>query len=501
MDDHKGRGVKKVLLIVVLVPLFGVLALVGLTGGDDTPALATQIWATTPSAEAQSDIPPAALTTYRAAAEHYRIDWTTIAGIGKVLCDHGRSTAPGCAAGTITPTGQRGPMLFTGSRWRTGKTDTAPTLDLVGPATATDAEGLATDGNADNVADPTVLADAAWAVARALAANHADTNPTGAVSAVVVAAPTAATAMEWAHRYDGGPALANLAAYQPVGGWALPATSGRISYFGDASECQGMALYQNLGGRASCSMIADPTLKWFIAMRWPAPGSSYGFWRTQRILITNRRTGKMVVTIAGDWGPAAWTGRVVDVSEPVMEALGASTDDMVDIRFVAPTTPAGPVTGAAPATVAPAAGSGTAGLSTIDWDGQPGGATFTIASSIALKTAYMAQAAHQAGLPIGGWGWRSGQRQIELRRQNCGTSQYAIYEMPSGSCSPPTAKPGASKHEQGLAIDFTCNGETLHDGDPCHEWLVRHAARFGFFPFGMDYYGAREPWHWSVNGH
>ena len=50
--------------------------------------------------------------------------------------------------------------------------------------------------------------------------------------------------------------------------------------------------------------------------------------------------------------------------------------------------------------------------------------------------------------------YRDPQRQIELRQQNCGSSHYAIYEAPSSACSPPTARPGSSNHERGLAVDF-----------------------------------------------
>ena len=60
--------------------------------------------------------------------------------------------------------------------------------------------------------------------------------------------------------------------------------------------------------------------------------------------------------------------------------------------------------------------------------------------------------------------------------------------------------PGKSLHEQGLAIDFTCNGNTLRDTDPCHAWLVHNAHRYGYKPYSNDYYGAVEPWHWSTTG-
>lgn len=51
--------------------------------------------------------------------------------------------------------------------------------------------------------------------------------------------------------------------------------------------------------------------------------------------------------------------------------------------------------------------------------------------------------------------FRTREEQVQLRRQNCGTSDYAIYHMPSGLCHPATAIPGTSMHERGLAADLS----------------------------------------------
>lgn len=51
-------------------------------------------------------------------------------------------------------------------------------------------------------------------------------------------------------------------------------------------------------------------------------------------------------------------------------------------------------------------------------------------------------------------GRRSRDQQIALRKAHCGTSKYAIYDAPASSCSPPTARPGSSKHETGEAADL-----------------------------------------------
>ena len=119
----------------------------------------------------------------------------------------------------------------------------------------------------------------------------------------------------------------------------------------------------------------------------------------------------------------------------------------------------------------------------------------TVASSIAGQLASLLSASDSAGLALSGGGYRSSQQQIQTRMNNCGTSSYAIYEMPASSCSPPTAKPGASMHEKGLAIDFTNNGSLISSrSNPAFGWLSANAARFGLFNLPS------EPWHWSTNG-
>ncbi len=49
---------------------------------------------------------------------------------------------------------------------------------------------------------------------------------------------------------------------------------------------------------------------------------------------------------------------------------------------------------------------------------------------------------------------RTQAEQIDLRRKNCGTSDYDIWQKPSGECSPETAIPGRSRHEIGEVVDF-----------------------------------------------
>ncbi len=141
-----------------------------------------------------------------------------------------------------------------------------------------------------------------------------------------------------------------------------------------------------------------------------------------------------------------------------------------------PVSPPGGVTGA---------GTGTGGISLCNAGG------ITVNCQIAGQVRSMIAAAASSGVSLSGGGYRDPARQIALREQNCGSSYYAIYQMPSSQCSPPTARPGSSQHELGLAIDFSnCSSR----GSACYRWLAGNASRFGMYNLPS------EPWHWSVNG-
>jgi septal ring factor EnvC (AmiA/AmiB activator) len=115
-------------------------------------------------------------------------------------------------------------------------------------------------------------------------------------------------------------------------------------------------------------------------------------------------------------------------------------------------------------------------------------------SSIAGNLSNMLGAAQAAGINLGGGGFRDPSDQIRVRRSNCGSSSYSIYQAPASSCSPPTARPGSSQHEQGLAIDFTMGGSALSSGSSAYNWLKANAAQYGFHNL------PGEPWHWSTSG-
>jgi cell wall-associated NlpC family hydrolase len=104
-----------------------------------------------PSTLALSDIPPAYLALYMAAAQTCPgLPWGVLAGIGEVESDHGRSAAPGVHSGANFA-GAEGPMQF-------------------GPATFAQ---YAVDGDHDGTLSPYDPADAIYTAAAMLCANGA----------------------------------------------------------------------------------------------------------------------------------------------------------------------------------------------------------------------------------------------------------------------------------------------------------------------------------------
>jgi hypothetical protein len=130
-------------------------------------------------------------------------------------------------------------------------------------------------------------------------------------------------------------------------------------------------------------------------------------------------------------------------------------------------------------------GTGTGGISLCTVNG------ITVNCVIESQLTAMVNAARADSLNLTGGGYRNPSEQIRLRREHCGSSYYAIYQMSPGACHPPTARPGQSQHEVGLAIDFhNCS----YRSTACYQWLSAHASTYGFYNLPS------EPWHWSTSG-
>lgn len=108
----------------------------------------------------------------------------------------------------------------------------------------------------------------------------------------------------------------------------------------------------------------------------------------------------------------------------------------------------------------------------------------TVNVSIVANLKLLLEAASAAGIKLGGSGFRSYDEQVFLRDKNCNGSV----------CSPPTALPGNSNHENGEAIDFNQTDVSPFSSGSGFTWMKQNAARFGLKNLKS------EPWHWSVTG-
>jgi peptidoglycan hydrolase CwlO-like protein len=197
-------------------------------------------------------------------------------------------------------------------------------------------------------------------------------------------------------------------------------------------------------------------------------------------------------------------GPATPAAPPVSSAGGSSAPVPAPSTSTAPPSSGGatpttarpaPTTTRAPATTAPPSSGGGVPSTGVTWADVTNVGGIYVHTSIANNVRNLLNAATAAGFSLRGGGYRDPAAQIATRRANCGPTYYDIYEKPSSQCTPPTARPGRSMHERGLAIDFTSAGRLITTrSDPAFVWLSNNAARFGLFNLPS------EPWHWSING-
>jgi hypothetical protein len=140
------------------------------------------------SALARREIPPQYLQLYLAAAARYRLDWSILAGIGRVECDNGRDPSPACTQnGVENAAGAGGPMQFLASTWAQYGVD-------------------AYGSGAPDRWDP---ADAIFSAANYLRASGAPADYRAAVFAYNHATWYVQEVETWAHRYRAKPGEAS----------------------------------------------------------------------------------------------------------------------------------------------------------------------------------------------------------------------------------------------------------------------------------------------------
>lgn len=114
----------------------------------------------------------------------------------------------------------------------------------------------------------------------------------------------------------------------------------------------------------------------------------------------------------------------------------------------------------------------------------------TVNAQIAKGLDSLLTDAKSAGITMSGDGYVSHDEQQQKRVANgCPNPS-----TPASSCKTPTAQPGYSDHEMGLAIDFTVNNSTIQPGSKEFNWLSTNASKYGLKNLPS------EAWHWSVDG-
>jgi hypothetical protein len=173
-------------VILVMACMAVAVAVVGAGGLTQSAVPAGPEGSRAPSELALKDIPGPYLRLYRDAAARYGLDWSILAGIGKVECDHGRDPAPSCLhPGAVNSAGAGGPMQFLATTWAQ--------------------YGIDADG--DGVRDRWDAADAIFGAANYLRGSGAPGDYRGAIFAYNHAGWYVSEVESWAARYRGAQAL------------------------------------------------------------------------------------------------------------------------------------------------------------------------------------------------------------------------------------------------------------------------------------------------------
>jgi hypothetical protein len=71
----------------------------------------------------------------------------------------------------------------------------------------------------------------------------------------------------------------------------------------------------------------------YIALRWDYEITPRDMLLSERAIVRAPGTGRTLKAFPADWGPHVDTGRVADISPGLMDDLGISTDDEIEVRF------------------------------------------------------------------------------------------------------------------------------------------------------------------------
>jgi hypothetical protein len=107
-----------------------------------------------------------------------------------------------------------------------------------------------------------------------------------------------------------------------------------LAFIYDVDDAPHLFLPYQPEGTSGLARRLNPAVP-FIACRWDYDDEE----QTREMLLSNvalvraPSTGKFFLAWPADWGPADWTERVCDISSGLMEYLGVTTDDTVEVVY------------------------------------------------------------------------------------------------------------------------------------------------------------------------
>jgi cell wall-associated NlpC family hydrolase len=172
------RALLSLCALVLLLPVLTIGSAAGMLSGSGGANVS--LGEPVANVESVTDIPLEYLRLFVAAGSTYGVQWTVLAGIGKVECDDGQDPAPACTQeGATNSAGAGGPMQFLASTWRE--------------------YGVSVNGGPPDRWNP---ADAIFAAARYLRANGAPQELQRAIFAYNHSQEYVTEVLRWAGRYE-----------------------------------------------------------------------------------------------------------------------------------------------------------------------------------------------------------------------------------------------------------------------------------------------------------
>jgi N-acetylmuramoyl-L-alanine amidase len=108
-----------------------------------------------------------------------------------------------------------------------------------------------------------------------------------------------------------------------------------LAFVYELDDAPHLFLSKQPAGTTGLARRLDPSV-FYVACRWDYDTTAKGMLRNQTYKALVRANGREFLAYPADWGPHMDTGRVADVSPGLMDALGITTDDPIEVIYPAP---------------------------------------------------------------------------------------------------------------------------------------------------------------------